>query len=186
MLLTLLQSWPCSGLLQYTIDWVVPSIYPGTPVTVNNGQTVEISLVDNAFQKEPCCFQYRDFGTHGETDNPYTFVAGDDDVIATARLDRCDGTTPCTPRYKDIETLLQKANCLCTRIGVEAVEDFCGTGYTAFVLFDRCQPSETSMTGFHEIIAVYDPNYLLALIECLCGNQKTSSDSDYIISPVQP
>lgn len=189
--LILSQTWPCSGLIQYTIDWGAPSIYT-TPVVINNGQIVVIEWVDNWSSKKPCCFQYRDFGTYGElvTDNPYRFVVEDKDkdIIATAVLNLCDDSAPCTPRYKDVETLVQKANCICSWIGVEAIENFCDSDYTGFVIYDKCQPDDKSPsgTGFYDIMVVSDPNYLLAIIECLCGQQRTSSHGDYILSPVQP
>lgn len=187
---------PCNWTLRYYVGSPIPfdpltwtEVVPGTPESLPDDEIVNIY----AGPEDLCCFECRETFNAGtgereckDETNPYEqwFVAVDTEV--RARMRRCDSQWPCTPRYKDIETLLQKANCLCSWIGVEAVEDFCDSGYTAFVVYDKCQPDERTPTGFHTIIAVWDPNYLLAIIECLCGNQRTSSHDDYILSPVQP
>lgn len=184
----------CNWTLWYYVGTPIPfdpltwtEAVPGVPVALPDDETVTIY----AAPEDLCCFNCWESLELWERNckdfvNPLTlgFVASDVEIHANMR--RCDGNEPCTPRWKDIDTLLQKANCLCSWIGVEVVEDFCGSGYTAFVIYDRCQTSDVSLTGYHDIIAVYDPNYLLGIIECLCGQQKTSDDQDYIVSPVQP
>lgn len=88
----------------------------------------------------------------------------------------------CAPRYKDVETLLAKANCICTNIGVEIVAIDQDAGIAGFVIYDKCIPEDENLNPisipYHIITVVMDPNYLLQTIECLCGSK---SNPEYSI-----
>lgn len=186
----------CNWVLRYYVGTPIPfdpltwtQVVPGTPTLLPDDEIVSIY----SSEEDLCCFEcWETLEVTERTCEHFTnqtelgFVSVD--IELHAKLKRCDVDGPCTPRYKDVPTLLAKANCICSRIGVDLISDFDETWYDAFVLYDKCQPDTASPLGtwFHEIVVVLDPNYLLTLIECLCGNQKTSSHGDYLVTPVQP
>ena len=131
-----------------------------------------------------CCFDYRLIGEEEPSYNRTEMIT----VPTEWPLDKivlytkeCEG--PCRPRYKNIETLVGKANCICTNIGVEVVSicpELVGW-YQWFAIVDRCIPEDPEFNpyglSFHVIMVVLDPNYLLQTIECICGGK---SNPEYL------
>ena len=89
-------------------------------------------------------------------------------------------TEPCTPKRKNIETLTAKANCICSRFQVEAVQ--LAPEVRIRVVLDTCTPADpmNTMFGFpfQEITMVINPDYLLSIMECICA---TGITSEYVI-----
>ena len=71
---------------------------------------------------------------------------------------------------------------MCSNIGVEIVpiNELPGSPF-AFLLYDKCLPelNDPMGVGYHNITLVFDPNYLLDTIECICGGR---SDPEYIVN----
>jgi hypothetical protein len=88
------------------------------------------------------------------------------------------------PAYIDIETLIAKAACACSRMDISLLENIWDLGYQAIVISDKCIADIDSLLGtdLHDILIMLDPNYLLPTINCMCPEHKTSTHDDYIIA----
>lgn len=186
MLITLQQSWPCVGTLMVSIgSW--PLTPYTAPVSVSEGTDFSIARMQDTDTN--CCFNEWTTATGFVSNNAqYDSIAigwdPEPEVTYIANVRYCN--EPCTPRYKDVDTLVSKANCLCTNLGVEVV-DVCPAmigGPQWFAIFDRCQPEDPALNiwgiSFHVVMIIMDPNYLLQTIECICGGK---SESEYLPIP---
>jgi len=178
MLLTLLQSGPCEGIISYTIDGIT-DVYI-SPITISPSTTVEVNIQYAIGWDDPCCFvSWTEDWSEVSAVDTYSFRAWDEDQTLVAFCNRCDWRWPCTPRYKDIDTLVARTNCMCSKLGVEPIQLW---PRTVFAIIDKCIEEDEFENpfnlGFHVITLVMDPNYLMQTMECLCDNR--NSNPEYI------
>ena len=178
----------CSPLVEYSTDqvvWNVANVWENNVWPFTN---IRIRITDT----DECCYK-ESTNEHWHTIDRREFTMDLDKgklLIVSGRFCKEEPPTPtpredCAPRYKDVETLLAKANCICTNIGVKVVQlcnipEFVGW-QQGFVIVDRCIPEDSEInsygSSFHVIMVVLDPNYLLQTIECICGGR---SDPEYL------
>jgi hypothetical protein len=121
-------------------------------------------------------------------DTSFTTTVGDNNETYLAVSVYCaqPQPQPCAPQYKDINTLLSKANCICKEINVVTMDLPDNTDVYAIV--DTCIPEDPAENpfglAFHVILAVADPNWILQTVEYICANRR--SDPEYVYQPVTP
>lgn len=181
MLLTLMQEWPCTWVISVTIDGVWPNLYTD-PLDIPAGTVVEVSI---QYSWDNCCFdQWYNKKLIVSTEQTFTTTVGDNNETYLAVSVYCaqpqPQPQPCAPRYKDINTLLSKANCICKEINVVTMDWPNNTD--VYAIIDNCIPEDPAANpfglGFHIILALADPNYILQTVECICANRR--SDPAYI------
>lgn len=172
MILTISQSWDCLWILSYQLNGWNINPYTG-PITGPDPTAVTVYVEP----QEWCCVSHWiENWSIISTDEEFYVVKPARKVTIEVVLRSCSKDVACMPRYKNYEALVAKANCLCSNIWVNIVAV---NNRFAFLLYDKCLPEidDPMGVGYHNIMLVFDPNYLLDIIDCICGGK---SNPEYI------
>lgn len=182
MKLILSQKWPCEWVLEYynPQSWQYEEYTD--PLDSNHYATRTFTILAKSNDNDCCFIEWTNARWETvSTDAEYEFTLWKDDERLTAIFWPCEPTdSDCKPWYKDEETLLAKANCICKRYWIEAVSFDLNDNWindtTFYVLVDLCKPWEYTFFGdeplpYEPISIMLNPDYILPMMEYLCANE---------------